>query len=127
MGYNLNKLKNELASRNLADYGLVAWGQKSIGGWALFGAIGGAIGGATTPKFAISMVENSKIAVFPFNNKEIKYNEAKAFDKSKIKSATISGLMSKKLTIKTVDGQTFAYPIMQGASDVKEILSRLGL
>ena len=125
MGYSLKSLKEELVSKNLADYGLVGWGQ-SIGAWAMFGAIGGAIGGATSSKFVISMVENSKIAVFPFTNKEIKYNEAKAFDKTQIASVKISGLLSKTLKLSTTSGKQFKFPITQGVGDVKEILSRLG-
>jgi hypothetical protein len=127
MGYNLKSLKEELASKNLADYGLVAWGQNvgTAGLW--FGAIGAAIASATAKKIAISMVENSKIAVFPFTNKEIKYNEARAFDKTQIENAKLSGLISKTLKIKTTSGKTFSYPITQGAKDVKEMLTRLGL
>lgn len=127
MGYSLKKLKEELSSRNLANYDLVAWGQKSSTVGMLFGAIGGAIAGATSSKFAISMVENSKIAIFPFTNKEIKYSEAKAFDRTQIENAKVSGLLSKKLKITTKTGSKFSFPITQGAGSVKEILTRLGL
>jgi hypothetical protein len=126
MGYSLKSLKEELISKNLADYGLVAWGQNVGTAGLLFGAIGAGIASATAKKVVISMVENSKIAIFPFTNKEIKYNEGLAFDKTQIESAKLSGLISKTLKIKTTSGKKFTYPVTQGAKDVKEILTRLG-
>ena len=35
MGYNLKSLTSELVNKNLADGGLVAWGQASGGGLSL--------------------------------------------------------------------------------------------
>jgi len=121
MGYNLNKLRDELMAKNFADEGLVAWGQGSAGG-ILFGAVGGAMSGM----YVISMIKGSKIAIIPFSNKEIKYSEGKAFDKSKIKEAKVSGFLGSTLKFTTVDGKTHSYKITQGASDVKEILEKLG-
>lgn len=126
MGFSLKSLKDELVSKNLADYGLVAWGQNIGTAGFLFGAIGAVIAGSTTPKHTISIVESSKIAIFPFTNKGIKFDEGKAFDKSEISSAKVSGLLSKTLKIKTTSGKTFSYSISQGADSVKEMLTKLG-
>ena len=126
MGYSLKSLKDELCLRNLADGGLVAWGQSASAG-SLFGAVGGAIAGVTSPKYVISMIKNSQIAFFPFTNKEIKYNEMMAFDRTQITMAKISGLFSKTLKLTMVDGKRFSFPIMQGVGDLKKILLELGL
>ena len=128
MGYSLKSLKLELEAKNLADYGLIAWGQSTsaVAAGALFGAIGGAIASATSRKYAITMIRGSQIAVFPFTSKEIKYNEAIAFDKSQLAKAKISGLIGKKLVLETYDGKKHSYSIMQGAKDLKTILSNLG-
>ena len=130
MGYSLKSLKAELTSRQLADDGLVAWGQSSTGanvGGFFGGAIGGAIGAAVTPMYAITMIRGSQIAIFPFTNKEIRYNEAYAFNKNNIERAKLSGLISKTLTIITTNGQKHKYPILQGSGDVKKIFHTLGL
>ena len=127
MGYNLKKLTEELKVKGLADDGLVAWGQNvnAMAGF-LGGAIGGAIAGATTPMHTISC-KGDKIVIIPFSNKEIKYSEGIMIDKSKIKSAKISGLLTAKLKIETTDGKSRAYSITQGKDAVKQILSKLGL
>ena len=126
MAYSLNKLKEELVSKNLADDGLVAWGQATSNMLSLGGAVGGLLAGITGQKFAISMIENSKIAIFPFTNKEINYNDARAFGRDKLEKVKLSGLFTKTLKLYTVDGNCIKLPLLQGASSVKEIISRLG-
>ena len=120
MGYNLKNLTEELKAKGLADDGLVAWGQNS--GGALIGAVGAGLAGMHT----ISC-KGDKIVIIPFSNKEIKYSEGIMIDKSKIKSAKISGLLTAKLKIETTDGRSRAYSITQGKDAVKQILSRLGI
>ena len=121
MGYNLKKLTEELKIKGFADDGLVAWGQNSGGG--LFGAVGAALAGMYT----ISC-KGDKIVFIPFSNKEIKYNEGFMFDRSQIRKAKVSsGIWTSKLSLETVDGKTWTYPITQGKDAVKQILSKLGL
>jgi len=119
MGYSLKSLKEELVSKNMANDGLVGWGQKSS-------LVGGVVGALVNPMHVISMIENSKILVIPFNNKEIKYNECIFFDKTQLTNAKVSGILGKKLVLKTQDGKKVTLPITQGAGDVKKIISRLG-
>ena len=119
MGYSLNKLKKELSEKNLADNGLVAWGQNT--------GTGGIIASAISPMFTISKAGN-KIVVIPFNNKTISYDKAISFDLSKIDTAKVKGAwLFSKLVIKTVDGRVYKYSITQGKSAVKQILSSLSL
>ena len=119
MGYNLKNLTEELKAKGFADDGVVAWGQNSSG--ALFWAIGAGLSGMHT----ISR-KGDKIVIIPFSNKEIKYSEGIMIDKSKIKSAKVSGLMTGKLKLETADGKKREYSITQGKDAVKEILSKLG-
>lgn len=118
MGYNLNKLKKELVEKNLADEGLVAWGQNA--------RMSGIVSSVTTPMFTISK-SNNKIMVIPFNNKMISYDKAISFEKNKIESAKIKGIIGSKLVIKTTDGNEYKYSITQGKNSVKQILISLGL
>ena len=120
MGYNITKLRNELTEKGYADDGLVAWGNAGSG--ALFGAVGAAL----ASMHVISKKGNA-ILVIPFSNKEIFYSKGLKFEKQKISSVSFKGLLTKKLTIKTIDGQVFKYSITQGAGAVKTILNSLAL
>ena len=82
MAYSLNKLRDELVSKNLSENGLVAWGQNS--------GMGGILPSATTPMFVISSA-NNKIIIIPFNNKQIVYDGGITFDRESILSAKIAG------------------------------------
>ena len=119
MGYNLKSLTSELVNKNLADGGLVAWGQAS--GGAFFGAMGAALASMHT----ISM-KDGNILVIPFTNKQIKYSEATIIKKSEIKTAKVSGLLSGKLKIKLNNGKSLSFGITQGKGAVKQILTSLG-
>ena len=120
MGYSLNKLKQELTAKDYADEGLVAWGNSASGG--LFGGAGAAFGG-----MHVISKKGDSILVIPFTNKEILYDKSCAFEKANISSASVKGLLSKSLIIKTTDNKEFKYAITQGAGDVKTILQKLGL
>ena len=88
MALDYKTVKADLIAKGLADEELVAFGQ-NVSAWAyLGGAIGGAIAGATAKKHAITK-HGDKIAVIPFNNKEILYGEAYEIDKSKIQKAKV--------------------------------------
>ncbi len=127
MGYNLKKLTEELKGKGLADDGLVAWGQNTSGmGGFLGGIVGAAIEAGVSKMHTISC-KGDKIVIIPFSNSEIKYSEGIMIDKSKIKSAKISGLMTAKLKLETTDGKSRAYSITQGKDAVKQILAKLGL
>ena len=119
MGYNLKSLTTELQAKNMADDGLVAWGQSGSG--SLFGAIGGAL----APMHAISKHEN-KILITPFSNKQIKFNECVTISKEDISSAKVGGLFSAKLAIVLKNGEKRTYSITQGKNAVEQILSSLG-
>ena len=120
MGYNLKSLTTDLQAKNMADEGLVAWGQAGSG--SLFGAVGGAF----APMHAISK-QGNKILITPFSNKQIKFNECVAINKDNIASAKVSGLFGAKLVITVKNGETRKYSITQGKDAVKKILSLLGL
>ena len=117
-GSGLGKLKKELTENGYAEDGLVAWGNASSG--FLFGGIGGALGG-----MHVISKKGDAIYVIPFG-KEILYNQALVFEKQNIASATVKGLLGKKLVVKTKGGKEFKYAITQGAGDVKTILEKLG-
>ncbi len=119
MGYNLKKLTEELKVKELADDGLVAWGQNSSG--AMFGAVGAALAGMHT----ISC-KGDKIVIIPFSNKEIRFDDGLMIDKKEIRRAKVSGLLTAKLKIETVDGKSNSYSITQGKTAVKQILAKLG-
>ena len=126
MGYSYKSIKSELTEKNYANEGLVAIGQRHSSAGLWFGAIGAAINSASSNKYAFILVEGSKLAIIPFTNKEIKYAEAKAFDKSKFEILKVSGWIGKQLTIKLVGGQKVVYDIMGGPGDIKEIVNRMG-
>lgn len=127
MGYNLKKLRNELTEKGFCDEGLIGWGQNVGAAYGILGgAVGGAIGAAKTKMHAITKMGNA-IAVFPFTNNEILYNDAIKIDASGIKKAKVSGLLTGKLVIRLNDNKKVTYSIMQGKSDVKKILKSLGL
>ena len=119
MGYNLKSLTSDLVKNGMADDGLVAWGQSGSG--SLFGAIGGAF----APMHAISK-QGNKILITPFSNKQIKYEGCVSIDKESIKSAKVGGLLSAILVVVLKNGKTQKYPITQGKSAVKQILTLLG-
>ncbi len=116
MGYSLNKLKEELTVKGLADDGLVAWGNSGSG------VLGGAFGG-----MQVIYKKGTTIFVTPFNNKEIVFSETTTIDKQSIVSAAVKGLLGKKLVIKMNDGKTLKFAITQGAGNVKAILQNLGI
>lgn len=118
MAYSLNKLRDELTKKGLADDGLVAWGNSGSG--ALFGAVGSAFG----PMHVVCK-KGESLLVIPFTNKEILYTKGFAIQKQNIASAQLKGLFGKKLIINTNAGKKLAYPIMQGVSDLKTILQKL--
>lgn len=126
MGYSYKKLKAELSSKGYADEGLVAWG--SVGGMGarilLGGIIGNALGAATEKKYAITK-KGTKIAIFPFTNKEILYDKAFAIDKVNIKKAKVGNFLSQRFVFQTNNGKKYSYLILQGKSDVKKILELL--
>lgn len=121
MGYNLKSLTNELVSKNLADDGLVAWGQSSRG--QLFGAIGSAVA-----SMHVISKRGNQIVIIPFSSKEIKYKEGVVINREKIESAKLSGgLFNAKLIINTKSGKQYKYTVTQGKDAVKKILAQLGL
>lgn len=119
MGYNLKSLTSELQAKNMADDGLVAWGQNSSG--ALFGAVGALLSSMHT----ISM-HNDQILIIPFTSKQIKYDECQAINKSDIVAAKVSGLLGAKLVLELKNGKKVKCNISQGKDAVKEILKRFG-
>ena len=124
MGYSLNKLKRELTEKNVADEGLVSWGQVSSP-ISMMGAIGGAL--SATAKMVVVCKKDNNIVVIPFTNKEILYKEHVAYNKQSIASISLKGLLTKKLIITTQNGDKHKYTMYQGVSDLKTIISRLGL
>lgn len=123
MGYNLKKIKAELAEKKLGDNGLVAWGQNMTGTRFWFGVLGSAIAGE---KKQIITKIGDKIAIIPFTNKGIEYNSAIGFDKAKIAKAKVSGIGAYcTLKIYTEDGQKHEYNVSQGKKDVVEMLNLL--
>ena len=118
MAYSLNKLRDELTKKGLADDGLVAWGNSGSG--ALFGAVGSAFG-----SMHVICKKGESLLVIPFTNKEILYSKGFAIQKQNIESVALKGLLSKKLVIKTKAGKKLKYPITQGVSDLKTILQKL--
>ena len=125
MGYSMNSLRKELSAKQLCDEGLIAWGQNTSGTWALGGIIGGAIGASSTKMHVITMVGDSLI-VCPFTNKNLYLNEGLKINKALISSAKVTGLLTGKLTVKLTDGRIVKYQIMQGKSDLKKMLNKLG-
>ena len=119
MAYNLKKLKQE----NVADEGLVCWGQKKSSAGILFGAVGGAISAASNMVVVCKKANN--LLVIPFTNKEIQYKNFIAYKTENINSLSISGLLTKTLTIHTKDGQKHKYTINQGIADLKEIIKKI--
>ena len=126
MAYSLNKLRDELTKKGLADDGLVAWGNSSSGlaGGVLFGAVGGAVA-ESLGKMHVICKKGEALLVIPFTNKEILYSKGFAIQKQNIESVALKGLLSKKLVIKTKAGKKLKYPITQGVSDLKTILQKL--
>lgn len=119
MGYSLKSLTAELVNKNMANDGLVAFGQNTSG-------LGGILESLGRPMHAISMV-GEQIVITPFTNKEIIFNKAIAFPRKNIQKAKVSGLLTGQLTIVMNGGSEYKYNITQGKPAVKQILSRLGL
>ena len=120
MGYNSKKLAQDLVAKNMADGGLVAWGQNSSG---LFGALGAAL----SDMHVISKVGN-QLVVTPFSNKEIFFEKAVAFKRESIVEAKLKGgLFGSKLVLKMQSGKTYKFSVMQGKSEMKQMLNDLGL
>ena len=119
MGYSLKSLTVELVNKNMADDGLVAFGQNTTG-------LGGALESLARPMHTISLV-GDKIVITPFTNKEIHFDKAFAFSRNNIASAKVSGLLTGTLKIVMSSGKKYSYNIMQGKSQVKQILNKLGL
>ena len=126
MAYNMKSLAQELASKNMADGGLVAWGQNT-GAGSLFGALGGAVSALSKPMHVISKV-GSQLVVTPFTSKEILFNNAVAFNRANMNDAKLKGgLFGATLVITMQSGKTYKFSIMQGKSELKQILKELGL
>ena len=123
MGYSLKSLTVELVNKNMANDGLVAFGQNTSG---LGGMIGGMLESLGRPMHAISMA-GEQIIITPFTNKEILFSKAIAFPRKNIQKAKVSGLLTGQLTIVMNNGSKYKYNITQGKSAVKQILERLGL
>ena len=116
---NLNKIKEELTNKGMAKEGLAAWGNKGNG--SLFGAMS-----AFSPMFAVSMTDTG-ILITPFNNKTIFTDNTNLFKKEDISSVKMKGFwIFKHLEIVTNDGNKHRFDILQGANDVKKMISILG-
>lgn len=118
MAYSLNKLKEELVAKGMAEDGLVGWGQNNH--------IGGVFAAMLSKMHCISKVGN-RLVVIPFSNKEIDFSQAVGFSRDYITSAKVSGMLTGTLKLSLADGTSYTFNIMQGKNDVKEILKRLGL
>lgn len=81
---------------------------------------------AFSPMFAVSMTDVG-ILITPFNNKTIFTDNPNVFKKEEISSIKMKGFwIFKHLAIVTKDGNKHRFDILQGASDVKKMISLLG-
>lgn len=125
MGNNVKTIAQELKSRNMADGGLIAWGQNSSA-MSWFGTFGGAISSLKTPMHAISKVGN-QLVVTPFTNKETMFDRAIAFNKEAMVDAKVKGgLFGSSLVIKMKSGKSYKFSIMYGKAELKQMLAELG-
>ena len=122
MSYNLETITKEMVEKDMADDGLVAWGQNSSKMVFWFGLIGAAFA-----SYHVISKKGDRILITPFKSKKIMFEESKYVEKANILSAEIKGgLFGTKLVIKTKDKQKFNINITQGKEAVEQILKLLG-
>ncbi len=127
MALKYKDIKEQMIAKNYAEDGLVALCQTVNTSTAAFwgGMIGAAIAGANNKCYAVSKIGEQLVFV-PYTNKEINFQSAFAYNKSKITKAKVSGVGGfAKIKIWTVDGKTQKYSIIQGKAELQTILTKL--